>query len=104
MMDNGLIFASQEGAALTWMDAKIGDRPVTPRSGSPVEINALWYNAVCQALEWAGHGDKGFIKDWSDLPELIGHSFIEQFWDEEKGYLADYTHNSYKDLQSDQTR
>jgi predicted glycogen debranching enzyme len=98
MMDNGLIFASQEGTALSWMDASGSEGPVTPRSGSPVEINALWYNAVCQALEWADQQDKTFLKDWNHLPELIGRSFIEQFWDEEKGYLADYTHGSYRDF------
>jgi predicted glycogen debranching enzyme len=97
MMDNGLIFASQEGTALSWMDAMVEDMPVTPREGSPVEINALWYNAVCQALEWAGQGDKDFVNTWSDLPQLIGHSFIEQYWNEEKGYLADYIHGYYKD-------
>jgi len=97
MMDKGLIFASLEGTALTWMDAMVGGRPVTPRDGSPVEINALWYNAVCQALEWANQRDKAFVQSWSHLPELIANSFIEQFWNEEKGYLADYTNGSYRD-------
>ncbi|MEN8203423.1 MAG: amylo-alpha-1,6-glucosidase [Bacteroidota bacterium] len=98
MMDNGLIFASKDGTALTWMDAMVEGVPVTPRSGSPVEINALWYNAVCQALEWADQRDKAFVKSWNDLPELIANSFIEQFWNEDKGYLADYINGSYKDF------
>ena len=98
MMDNGLVHASQEGAALTWMDAMVEGVPVTPRNGSPVEINALWYNAVCQALEWASDRDKSFHKNWGELPELMGNSFIEQFWSEEKGYLADYINGSFKDL------
>jgi predicted glycogen debranching enzyme len=44
--DDGLLFAGEPGVQLTWMDAKVGDRVVTPRIGKPVEINALWYNAI----------------------------------------------------------
>jgi predicted glycogen debranching enzyme len=43
---DGLIAAGEPGVALTWMDAKVGDWVVTPRIGKPVEINALWYNAL----------------------------------------------------------
>jgi predicted glycogen debranching enzyme len=98
MMDNGLLNAYKDRTALTWMDAIIDDIPVTPRYGSPVEINALWYNAICQALEWADHRDKTFVSQWSHLPELIKGSFNLHFWSEEKGYLADYVNGSYKDL------
>ena len=48
--DNGLIYASAPGKALTWMDAVVNGTPVTQRGGYAVEINALWYNAVCFAL------------------------------------------------------
>ena len=44
--EDGLLHAGAPGAQLTWMDAKIGDWVVTPRSGKPVEIQALWYNAL----------------------------------------------------------
>jgi len=44
---DGLLHAGEPGVQLTWMDAKVGDWVVTPRSGKPVEINALWYNALC---------------------------------------------------------
>jgi len=98
MMDNGLISAYQDGAALTWMDAMSEDRPVTPRHGSPVEINALWYNAVCQALEWASERDQAFLNGWDQLPELIKKSFVGEFWNDEKGYLADYINGSHKDF------
>jgi predicted glycogen debranching enzyme len=47
MDDDGLINMPEEGAQLTWMDAQVGDWVVTPRSGKPVEVNALWYNALC---------------------------------------------------------
>ncbi len=98
MMESGLIHASEKGKPLTWMDAVIDGQPVTPRAGSPVEVNALWYNAVCQALDWARQGDKAFSHSWKTLPELIKNSFIEQFWNEEKGYLADYVNGSFKDF------
>ena len=98
MMENGLIHASMEGSALTWMDAVIDGNPVTPRAGSPVEVNALWYNAVCQALDWTQHKEKKFYKLWSHLPGLIKDSFIQQYWNEEKGYLADYVHDSFRDF------
>ena len=53
MRDNGLIYADAPGKPLTWMDAVVDEVPVTPRSGYAVEINALWYNAVCFSLEMA---------------------------------------------------
>ena len=50
--DNGLVWASAPDKALTWMNALAGGVPVVSRDGYPVEINALWYNAVCYALSW----------------------------------------------------
>ena len=49
---DGLLRAGQPGVQLTWMDAKVGDWVVTPRIGKPVEINALWYNALCIMSEF----------------------------------------------------
>ena len=43
---DGLLYAGEPGVQLTWMDAKVGDWVVTPRIGKPVEVNALWYNAL----------------------------------------------------------
>ncbi len=51
--DDGLLRAGEPGTQLTWMDAKIGDWVVTPRVGKPVEINALWYNALRSVAEFA---------------------------------------------------
>lgn len=50
---DGLLGAGEAGVQLTWMDAKIGDWVVTPRIGKPVEINALWYNALCVIAAFA---------------------------------------------------
>jgi len=98
MEENGLIWAGEPGKALTWMDAVIHGKPVTPRMGFDVEINALWYNAVMFSLELARKAkDTKFIKEWQDLPPLIQQSFVETFWDESRGYLADYVNGGYKD-------
>ena len=99
MQENGLIYAGVEGKALTWMDAVVNGVPVTPRIGFPVEVNALWYNAVMFSLELATKaGDTHFIHEWKDQTEKIKTSFINTFWDQEKGYLADYVHNEFKDM------
>jgi predicted glycogen debranching enzyme len=94
MRENGLIYASAPGKALTWMDAIVNGVPVTPRRGYAVEINALWYNAVCFSLEMAATvNDKKFIKEYEVLPKLIKQSFLDLFWDEKTGYLADYVND-----------
>lgn len=64
----------------------------------PVEINSLWYNAVCFALELASaNNDFSFINEWEDLPNHIKKHFINIFWDPEKGYLADVVNNDEVD-------
>jgi predicted glycogen debranching enzyme len=91
MTENGLIWAGLPGKALTWMDAVVDGKAVTPRAGYAVEINALWYNAVCYALRLAGAaGDRRFVKAWEAFPDRIRESFNTLFWYPEKGYLADY--------------
>lgn len=97
--DNGLIWAGEKGKALTWMDAVIDGKPVTPRIGMPVEINALWYNAICFALSIATEfGDNKFVEEWSGLPELIKDSFLATFWNENMQYLADYVGEQGADM------
>jgi predicted glycogen debranching enzyme len=99
MLDNGLIRAGQQGLALTWMDAVINGKPVTPRYGLPVEINALWYNAVCFAIELAeANDDKKFVKEWKPIADKIPGAFVETFWNEQKSYLADYVDGDYRDF------
>src|SRR5713101_2523201 len=78
---DGLLSAGVPGVQLTWMDARVGDRVITPRVGKPVEIQALWLNAlsVASRLEPA----------WRELFEKGRRSFCERFWNEELGRLAD---------------
>jgi predicted glycogen debranching enzyme len=98
MHANGLIYSGAPGKALTWMDAVVHGKPVTPRSGYAVEINALWYNAVMCALDLAKRGkDDEFTKEWEELPALIKDSFLSTFWDPKRGYLADVVEGTVKD-------
>jgi len=98
MHDNGLIWAGESGKALTWMDAVIDEKPVTPRMGYVVEVNALWYNAINFCLQLAeDENDTTFIKNWKKWPGIIKSSFIDTFWDNEKGYLADCVMDGEKD-------
>lgn len=89
MHDNGLIWAAAE-RPLTWMGTIVDGNSLTPRRGYPVEVQALWYNAVEYTLAVAKkQGDKEFVAEWKELPERIKNSFLSRFWLEE-GYLADY--------------
>lgn len=98
MESDGLITAGVPGMALTWMDAYVDGKPVTPRMGKCVEINALWYNAICFSLEMAGlANDQKFINDWEPLVEKIPASFLETFWSPTKRYMADHVYGTYKD-------
>jgi len=98
MQDNGLIYAGQFGQALTWMDAIIDGNPVTPRMGCPVEVNALWYNALCYVLENAKREKNLALKnEWEEIASTCGHSFIDTFWSSDKGYLADCVDGDSKD-------
>jgi len=90
MHENGLVWAGEPGKAITWMDAIVHGKPVTPRTGYAVEVNALWYNAIKFSLELAEiANDKAFIKVWGKWPAIIEKSFKEKFWSTQKGYLAD---------------
>lgn len=90
MHENGLIYAGEPGKALTWMDAVVHGKPVTPRMGFPVEINALWYNALMFCLDLARRAkDEEFVRTWESLPQKVHDSFLSAFWDAKKGYLAD---------------
>jgi len=78
---DGLLAAGESGTQLTWMDAKIGDDVVTPRIGKPVEIQALWLNA----LSFAG----ARASEWRRLLDAGLASFERRFWNAERGCLYD---------------
>lgn len=86
---DGLLFAGEPGLQLTWMDAKIDDWVVTPRVGKPVEINALWYNALrITAALAAALGHDGDAARYNEMADRALVSFNRRFW-YSGGYLYD---------------
>lgn len=88
MDSDGLIFAGGGLDQVTWMDVRVGDYVVTPRHGKPVEINALWYNALKIMEELSREfGDDSL--EYENLANKVKSSFNERFWNEEKSCLYD---------------
>jgi predicted glycogen debranching enzyme len=88
--DDGLLFAGEPGVQLTWMDAKVGDWVVTPRHGKPVEIQALWYNALRVMENLAGKfEDANAKKEYAAGADKARASFNNSFWNQEAGCLYD---------------
>jgi predicted glycogen debranching enzyme len=76
------------GVQLTWMDAKVDERVVTPRQGKPVEVNALWYCTLTYMEAWAVHLSIDATQ-YSRLREQVSQNFATRFWYEQGGYLYD---------------
>src|SRR5262249_18371068 len=79
--DDGLLAAGEPGQQLTWMDARVDGREITPRIGKPVEIQALWLNALAIGARFAGR--------WQSVFDNGLAAFRTKFWNEHAGYLAD---------------
>jgi predicted glycogen debranching enzyme len=87
---DGLLNAGADGVQLTWMDAKVGERVITPRRGKPVEIQALWYNALCVMEDLATEFDDVHgRKQYGTMAGLARWSFNQIFWRETEGCLYD---------------
>ncbi|MEJ2751621.1 MAG: amylo-alpha-1,6-glucosidase, partial [Chloroflexota bacterium] len=86
-VEDALLYAGEEGVQLTWMDAKVDDWVVTPRTGKPVEVNALWYNALLVVAEVG----RELGEDPAEYEALAGRVKIgfQRFWNEEYGYCYD---------------
>lgn len=95
---DGLLYSGEEGVQLTWMDAKIGDWVVTPRTGKAIEIQALWYNAlnICAELLELNN-EKMESKMAVEKAGLVKENFLKQFWNKEKGYCYDVIDGEIKD-------
>ena len=88
--NDGLLRQGAEGCQLTWMDAKVEGWVVTPRRGKAVEINALWYNALCHLESWLRlHGDTAKAEKIAGHAGQCRDSFQKRFWFESGGYLYD---------------
>ena len=96
--DDGLLRAGTSNTQLTWMDAKIGDTAFTPRAGKAVEIQALWFNALC---EMAGAGRRfddpntaGICTEWS---RKVAANFADTFWNGAENCLFDCVDGAQRD-------
>ncbi len=78
---DGLLSAGEHGQQLTWMDARVDGREITPRIGKPVEIQTLWLNALAIGSKFSAR--------WQSLFDKGRAAFEEKFWNEHDGYLAD---------------
>ena len=95
---DGLLYAGGEDLQLTWMDAKIGDLVITPRTGKPVEIQALWYNALNVMADFAqSFKDTEDEKRYRAMADLCKLSFNGSFWNEAEGCLFDVVENGDRD-------
>lgn len=95
MDEDGLLSAGSPEVQLTWMDAKVDQWVVTPRHGKAVEINALWYNALCILEKLCLLCGDEFPEP--ALPDRIKEKFVKEFWKEEDGCLFDVVSSEGKD-------
>jgi len=76
--------------ATSWMDARVADWVVTPRQGRPVELNALWFNALKIAAQIAGRLGRETVKaDWESLAARVKSAFNQRFWNDDLGCCFD---------------
>jgi predicted glycogen debranching enzyme len=100
-----LLRAGEAGVQLTWMDAKVGDWVVTPRIGKPVEINALWINALLIQSEIAtAEGDSPAARRCTELAQQATQSFRQRYWNAEQRYLYDVIDGPEGELTADGRR
>jgi hypothetical protein len=96
--EDGLLYSGEPGVQLTWMDAKVGDWVVTPRHGKAVEVQALWYNALCILADLekrAGRGDES--ASLTARAKRVKERFVETFWNAEASCLFDVVDGDRKD-------
>ncbi len=96
---NGLLETGSERESLSWMDACLDGKSVIPRYGYLIEINALWYNAVAFVEELALRFNDPINTKATELKKRIEESYSSTFFNEEKGYLADYVRGGVQNLQ-----
>lgn len=96
---DGLLTWDEAGVALTWMDAVVDGKPITPRRGKPIEVNALWYSALCWAHQWARQLEKSAPSDgptnygkqargYAQQAQQVKAS-LQKFWNPSRSYFFD---------------
>ena len=94
---DGLLYSGEPGVQLTWMDAKVGDWVVTPRSGKPVEIQALWYNALRVMEHFAEKFGEKNQDTYAEMGRRASQSFNALFWNESLECLYDVVNGDTRD-------
>lgn len=95
--DNGLLKIEGKDVPMTWMNATEDGKPITPRTGYVVEINALWYNALCFASALAANSAFTASPELEAQAQKTAESFVNTFWN--GLYLYDYVDGDYKDVE-----
>ena len=96
---DGLVYAWKDGIPLTWMNSSVNGMPVVNRDGLPVEVNALWYNALCFSVELAklANVKTTYVTEWSETAARVKVAFNKTFWNEGHEHLADVVKNGLAD-------
>lgn len=95
--ENGLVYLNGWDSAVTWMNSTYEGRPITPRSGYVVEVNALWYNALRFVADLAlEFGEEHFSESLTSYADKVKENFSEVFWN--GYYLYDFVSGDYKEL------
>jgi predicted glycogen debranching enzyme len=104
MTEDGLLACGTTGVQLTWMDAKVGDWVVTPRIGKPVEVQALWINALCivsSLAPWCERGEGEHAKKYAKLAANALREFWARFWNPERECLYDVVDDMHRAGEND---
>jgi predicted glycogen debranching enzyme len=100
-LDNGLLYAGNRDLALTWMNVFAQGKPWTPRTGLAIEVNALWYNALCYGVELLKAADpkSPLLKKWQALADKVKASFVDTFYNKATNGFYDYVNSNEKNEQ-----
>ena len=98
MDGDGLLMGGDENTQLTWMDVKVAGHAVTPRYGKAIEINALWYNAICFMMDLNKKFNIEYY-EYEKIKEKIEKTFIKTFWCKETNYFYDYIYGEERNKQ-----
>lgn len=96
--ENGLLYAGNENVALTWMNVFCDGKPWTARTGLDIEINALWYNALCYTIDLVEEADKNnpYLSQWREIANKIEKSYTSCFYDKKRDVFYDFVNDREK--------
>ena len=100
-LDNGLLYAGNRDLALTWMNVFAQGKPWTPRTGLAIEVNALWYNALCYGVELlkATEPKSTLLKKWQELADKVKASFADTFYNKATNGFYDFVNSNERNEQ-----